>query len=557
MRLMSSPSPIESPARPSALSSRRISKPAVLALLISAAYLGILYFRVPLSNSDEGIIAAGAERILRGQVPFRDFFSELGPGAFFLQAIIFKLAGSNLAALRWTVLVIGVALTALTYALGRDLIPNSWSLLPPILFAALCYPYAYLLSSHWWAHSFYLAGVFFLARDLGPRRNTGHSSRLIIASALMSLAALSLQPTGVAGLAAGLIFIWFEPYVQSSSQIWPARGQRVASCLKFVLGGAIPLAMAFGYFAAHGALSAWIYDNWVFPITRYRPYLNVPSASVGPFLKVAWGMALQSPSRKAVLVALGYTFFSIVLPALAIGGSTWVLVRARRRDSDCRLMLLYFLMAVGGFLAELHSPDIVHFLFSAPLMLIVGLFVLKEAWTRWRILIAPLALLAMMGVVLLGIAVVRRARYALAGRTPVITRRGTLYLQQEQASDWSIWINTIQACVPAGGETFFFPYDAKFFYLTATMNPTRFDVLLPEFHTKHEIEEVISQLRRNGPATIFSFDEIERRTVRPQFPNAGPDITQMHPVEAFLRGPESPYRLVEDADGMEVWTLKK
>jgi hypothetical protein len=42
-------------------------------------------------DPDEGIILQGAERILRGQVPYRDFFSFFTPGSYYLLALLFKI----------------------------------------------------------------------------------------------------------------------------------------------------------------------------------------------------------------------------------------------------------------------------------------------------------------------------------------------------------------------------------------------------------------------------------------------------------------------------------
>jgi hypothetical protein len=64
-----------------------------LALLVfMASFLYLYLFRdYTAMDPDEGIILQGAERILRGQVLYRDFFSFFTPGSYYLLALLFKI----------------------------------------------------------------------------------------------------------------------------------------------------------------------------------------------------------------------------------------------------------------------------------------------------------------------------------------------------------------------------------------------------------------------------------------------------------------------------------
>ena len=64
-----------------------------LALLVFlASFLYLYLFRdYTAMDPDEGIILQGGERILRGQVPYRDFFSFFTPGSYYLLALLFKI----------------------------------------------------------------------------------------------------------------------------------------------------------------------------------------------------------------------------------------------------------------------------------------------------------------------------------------------------------------------------------------------------------------------------------------------------------------------------------
>jgi len=68
---------------------------ALAVFIFSFAYL-CLFRRYTAMEPDEGIILEGAQRILRGQVLYRDFFSFYTPGSYYFLAGLFKLFGNSL-----------------------------------------------------------------------------------------------------------------------------------------------------------------------------------------------------------------------------------------------------------------------------------------------------------------------------------------------------------------------------------------------------------------------------------------------------------------------------
>ena len=68
---------------------------ATLVFGFSAAYFGFFY-QYTLINGDEGIILQGAQRILQGQVLYRDFFAFITPGSYYWIAFFFKIFGSSI-----------------------------------------------------------------------------------------------------------------------------------------------------------------------------------------------------------------------------------------------------------------------------------------------------------------------------------------------------------------------------------------------------------------------------------------------------------------------------
>ena len=56
---------------------------------------------------DEGIVLEGAQRILRGEVLYRDFFSYFTPGSYYFLALLFKVFGSSFLVARTALVFFG------------------------------------------------------------------------------------------------------------------------------------------------------------------------------------------------------------------------------------------------------------------------------------------------------------------------------------------------------------------------------------------------------------------------------------------------------------------
>src|SRR5437899_1314572 len=91
---------------------------ALFIFLSSLGYL-LLFRRYTTMEPDEGIVLQGAQRILRGQVVYRDFFSYFTPGSYYWLAFLFKIFGSSFTLARTVLAVIGAGFSVVSYMLMR------------------------------------------------------------------------------------------------------------------------------------------------------------------------------------------------------------------------------------------------------------------------------------------------------------------------------------------------------------------------------------------------------------------------------------------------------
>ena len=76
-----------------------------------------LFRRYTSMEPDEGIVLQGAQRILRGEVLYRDFFSFFTPGSYYFLALLFKVFGSSFLVARSALVFFGGIYSAIAYLL--------------------------------------------------------------------------------------------------------------------------------------------------------------------------------------------------------------------------------------------------------------------------------------------------------------------------------------------------------------------------------------------------------------------------------------------------------
>jgi len=102
---------------------------AFIFLVITAALYSALFNRdISLSHSI-GYNLYGAERILDGEVPYKDFHTLYPPAVVYINALIFKLAGISLYSALFGVFVFKTLTAFVLYLCGRQIMTRGWAFL--------------------------------------------------------------------------------------------------------------------------------------------------------------------------------------------------------------------------------------------------------------------------------------------------------------------------------------------------------------------------------------------------------------------------------------------
>lgn len=85
---------------------------------------------------DEGLVVYGAQRVLEGDVPYRDFWTLYAPGQFYVLALLFKLFGPSLIVERLYSSMVCVLTSLCAYGLATRLVPPRWAWVSALLTVA-------------------------------------------------------------------------------------------------------------------------------------------------------------------------------------------------------------------------------------------------------------------------------------------------------------------------------------------------------------------------------------------------------------------------------------
>lgn len=155
---------------------------------------------------DEYIVVFDAQRLLNGQVPYRDFFNFIPPGAFYALAGVFALLGKgSITAARYVSLLSVAGGWAFLFG---SLLRAGWSrgraLRLSLIFPVCLYPFWAVVSHHWFAALCAMAFLW-LAAGSQPEFRTGAAFALGL---IAGLAAVFLQTDGLyLGIVGGLLLV--------------------------------------------------------------------------------------------------------------------------------------------------------------------------------------------------------------------------------------------------------------------------------------------------------------------------------------------------------------
>ena len=486
-----------------------------LVIVVFALILGMPRYRLGINYGDEGILAYGSERVLVGQVPHRDFYCNHPPLSFYTGALMFKLFGTSLVALRTLGLSMYVLIALLIYAMARHLSGCVMSLaaaMPVLVLGMPLSNFVPFASVH--GIVTILLSALFVMRAVA----TGRRWWAFLAGLTTALLIFSRQDYGFYLIAAVLLYALALKLASSGDIDRPHPGR----ILYFWMVGIAALMLPAGvYWLVSGAVGDMFEQLVVFPLTTYSATSSIPMPS----------FSFDQSMRESILTGLFY------LPPV-VGGlaAVWLLACLVRRRFYMKHTCLAFVVVLSILFYHqvLVRSDIYHLVDALPPFFVLCAWWLgaasnvvgstvRKVWNRdgnarWMLFTAPAVVLIVVGAIGIWFLSHTKPVFLKPLETPVkevLLERAGVFIEPKHAYIVEKLIEEVQRHTGPGRSILSLPYEPIFYFLSGRHNPTERDYFWPGDMSEQDYQTFIKQARNDPPAVVLIFRRLQMQRYAP------------------------------------------
>jgi hypothetical protein len=487
--------------------------PVAAVLFVLGALLSGLSIRWGINPHDEGLMLQAGERIADGQLPYRDFYANYGPGQYFLIGGLDWLFGPSLLTWRIVRVLLDAGVAVLAYALVRRDAPEPLALGAWLaVAAAMAYPS--IPHPNPTALALALGGLLLAER------------RPALAGALAGVAIVFRLDVGAAGLAGVVLLAWSGARAASGGAL-PAGGRRAAARAALAGVAVALLLMAPVVIAAPGDF----WDQTIGFALDEQGLQRLP-------LPGAWDGGFE-PNK-----ILEHYYPYVLLAATAL----WLAAAIRGRLA-ARLWAAAPL-AAAGIVYLLARADVYHLVpLAAVLPILLATAAARERHTVWSVaLVLMLGLIAVQGL--------DRKRIQLLDPPPLATIdidvADGVEAPPDEARSLEQLTRYVRDRVPPGDPVFV--ANPRFdlvtvgnplvYVLVDRPNPTRYDVMQPGVVTTAPVQrEIVADLKQSRPRLVIRW--LSALADQPEDNGAGRS-SGVHILDRYIAGAYAPQRRFGD-----------
>ena len=430
-------------------------------------YLHLFHFPfVPIwHDGDQFIYLDHAERMLRGQILYRDLFQFNMPGTEYLYYFLFRCFGVRLWIGSLALFLAGTAVSLMIYSLSRVVLSGAAAMLPAIAFLVICQRSSLDASHHWFSTLFVLLAVNVVATRRSP-------VWLGCAGALLGLATIFTTARGAAvAVGVSLFFIW-------KFRDWRKASKAILTLLLPFAGVVAPIVVYLATIAGPKELFASLI---VFPLRYYSSgYAN----SFSVFFDELQNIFPIRPN--SILLIILWLALNAAAPIVFV---TFFAKCFRRRAPDLRnssgeqVLVLYAFVGTFALLAVASAPSSPRLNCAVAFAYIIATAMLHELDMR-RLIGGALAIACVAGAAEMAAAAVRPI-YIFDGP------RGSIAMLRSNDYEYISWL----AHIARPGDRLFGAPALNF--VLALRSPSKLWWVEPDAITRPEqIQELLSALNR-------------------------------------------------------------
>lgn len=453
----------------------------------AAVFVYLLLFKFPATpfyfESDQMIALYDADRMLRGDKIYADFFQFTFPGAPTLYLILFTVFGANfwlLPAATFTVLIL---IFVFLLRASEETMPSPYCYLPPVLFIFFGTRIFGLDGSHrLFCSLFVLLGMYVLLRSTT-------AVRLIAAGCFCSLAAFFTQQRGVVTAGSLGVFLIVEAYADGTN--WKTAVKRIA-----LFGGsfAICLSALCAYFIATAGFDVFINSTLIYPANYYRYH---EENNFGIYF-ITFRRFLDIHTLGQAVAVLPVLFYGIIIPLTVPAAAVVFFIKRRAADRHTwRKPCLVFLVAAAALLSTTNPNSVRYFQMSGPFLILFGwmLAYFDIFRSKARTVVTAACVL------LIGYSALQAFQAQFRGNyIKIDAPRATVLAIDTEPIHRYIWLQ--QHTQP--GDRVFEIYNPFVYFLLDLRNPTAYPQLHTTDYTRPQfVGSVIESLKKDPPKYIL------------------------------------------------------
>jgi hypothetical protein len=432
---------------------------------------------------DEGVLLHGAERMLRGNILYVDFFEFLPPGGFLLTQAWFSIAGISVGSARSLAILTIVGIACFTYLACRQASNNApLSALLTTLWVVVSQGLWTQINHHWFTTLFSMVAAW---AALASVEQTQRGLRWpLMAGAAAGMAAMVTPHRGLLAMLAGV------------TAFLNLRRQR-AELIVYGFGCVLAPAGMLAYLSGHHALAA-AFDN----VIRFTNagYADIQSVPFGFGSQLGFGG--QTPPLMDV-------FPLTVLLILLVCARDW------RTCLHDRVLWLCVAFALAGFVGCFPRPDLAHIGFAAPLACPVLAHCMTRLTQWWR----PVwrryyrYSVVMVAGVMIGL-FLRISQEALHADIVPTPRGGVAFVGQPGTPELLARI----AATPSGDGYFFYPYLTMLPFLAAREQLSKYDLFVPGYTLPSQYHDACISVMQHASWVVIDQRWADPNTLKEAFP---------------------------------------
>jgi hypothetical protein len=509
--------------RPTTLRARSLLLYAAVAL--GAALYFFPFVRVLHWCPDEGAYLYGAELVLHGALPGRDFFEQYGPGCFFWLAGVMKIFGGGILPMRGLLLLVGVGSALLLFHISRQI--GAKGVLALTFFVPLSISFLMVMNSQHYDGNFFALLAFAVFLAALKRADRPKDCLMALSGMLAGLTSWMIQHKGLLLLFAMLASV---PVAQKS--------KRLRSAVWLLLGFTLVIFAELAPYVAQHAVSNLIYSDFQIPASTYQQvnavYYGFPFwASWLPRWFDTFHRGFAAPVAMLLTGAVALPFMLVVLAPLLP-----FLAYLFGWRPFCRELLPFWVAGYALWLSELHRLDIGHLRNGCILLVAIFLSLVETAPSRHakRAAVAFASCFLLIG----GIYVVG----ALGAKVRIQTRRGTLWADKPDRV-----MQFLMGHTQPGDYVFVYPYRPVYYYLAELRNPTRVAAYVYSPEIAGIFRQEMQSLDAKKVRYVLFDTNLSGKNMRQVFPAYQPPKPQDEIFEPYLA---SHYHQIALLDGFRV-----